>query len=106
MAVSLADGVAQCKAKGLGMNDCLTLLGSLGCCGANPVGASFPNATDVQFYCGSIPSVADAATMLSIAEANKNAALAAAGVDTGAPWWVWAALAVAVAGGAIWYVTR
>ena len=104
---ALTDGVAHCQSAGLGMSACLDYLGSLHACGAGvPIGASFPDQTHVNFFCGSIPTAAEAATLLSIAEANKNAAIAASGTDNGAPWWVWAALAIAIAGGAIWYVTR
>lgn len=102
MAMTLEQGVAACKAQNLGMTDCLALLSKNGVCGGNPVGAHFPDQNTVQFYCGAIPTTAEAAAQLKLALANVQQASKAATGDL--PTWALLAGGAAFLGLGAWWV--
>lgn len=102
---ALEDGVAECQRQGLTMSACLALLSQQRVCGANPVGAHFPDAKTVQFYCGAIPTAEEAAAELRLSIANSQASAAAATGDV--PSWLLLAGAAALLGvGAWWLIER
>jgi len=75
--VTFDEGVALCKARGLGVSDCLDLLDPL--CGDRlPVATA--GASGVIFSCGSVPSARKAAALL----AESQATIAKA--NPGPPW--------------------